>query len=38
MYLPKYGKTVAELSPSKWFKINPRITAIKQIYDELLPH
>lgn len=32
MYLPKYGKTVAELSPSKWFNINPRITDIKQIY------
>lgn len=25
MYLPNYAKTVAELLPSKWYKINPRM-------------
>ena len=36
MYLLNYAKTVAELLPSKWYKINPRIEAIKQVYQLLL--
>jgi len=35
MWIPSYGKTVANLSPIDWDKINPRIPAIEQIYKSL---
>lgn len=34
-YLPNHVKTVAELFPCEWYRINPRIPAIKQIYKSL---
>lgn len=35
-YLPEYDKVMAELTENEWYKINPRISAIKQIYQSLL--
>ena len=35
-YLPQYGRVMAELTEDEWYKINPRIEAIKQIYQLLL--
>ena len=35
-YLPEYEGVMAELTEDEWYEINPRIPAIKQIYQSLL--